>query len=124
MVERGEIWWTYIGRRRGSNDRKYRPVLVIQSDEFNRSRIGTIICVLITSDLRYVSAPGNVLAPASETGLSRDTVINIAQIVTLDRPQLSELVRLAAPRLVHEVDLGLLESLGLRPTPGIDQAPF
>lgn len=98
--------------------------MVVQADEFNRSRIGTVICVLITSDLRYISAPGNVLAPAPETGLPRDTVINVAQIVTLDRPQLSELVRLAPPRLVHEVDLGLRESLGLRPTRGLDQTSF
>ena len=87
--------------------------MVIQADDFNRSWIGTVICVLITSDLRYTRAPGNVLAPASETGLPRDTVINVAQVVTLDRRQLSERVRLASPRLVDEVSSGLLKSLGL-----------
>ena len=113
MVERGEVWWTDVGRRRGSDERRFRPVMVIQADDFNRSWIGTVICVLITSDLRYIQAPGNVLAPASGTGLPRDTVINVAQVVTLDRRQLSERVRLASPRLVDEVSSGLLKSLGL-----------
>jgi mRNA interferase MazF len=87
--------------------------MVIQADEFNRSLIGTVICVQITTDLRYVKAPGNVLAPASGTGLPRDTVINVAHVVTFDRRQLSERVGLAPPGLVDEVNLGLLKSLGL-----------
>ncbi len=88
--------------------------MVVQDDEFNGSRIGTVICVLITSDLRYIKAPGNVFAPASMTGLARDTVINIAQVVTLDRRQLSERAGVISPSLVAEVSVGLLKALGLR----------
>jgi len=87
--------------------------MVVQDDEFNGSRIGTVICVLITSDLRYIKAPGNVLAPASATGLPRDTVINVAQVVTLDRRQLSERAGVVSPSLAEEVNVGLLKSLGL-----------
>lgn len=120
LVARGEVWWTDVGRRPGSDERRCRPVMVVQADEFNRSRIGTVICVLITSDLRYIKAPGNVLAPASVTGLPRDTVINVAQVVTLDRRQLSERAGLATPSLVEQVDAGLLKSLGFRDA---DMAP-
>src|SRR4051812_38474956 len=74
VVERGEIWWADIGEASGSGPGFRRPVLVVQSDAFNRSRIRTIAGVVITSNMRLVDAPGNVLLPKKASGLSRDAI--------------------------------------------------
>lgn len=107
MVARSEIWWTDVGRS------QQRPVLVVQCDEFNMSKLGTVICVLITSDLRYSGAPGNVLITARESGLPRDTVVNVAHVVTLDRSQLSSKAGAISTSSMEVVSSGLRMAQGL-----------
>jgi mRNA interferase MazF len=82
-------------------------VLIVQADAFNRSRIATVLCVVLTSNLRLVDAPGNVLIPASRTGLPKDSVANVSQLITLDRRFLDEQIGRLPPRLMRAVDSGL-----------------
>ena len=90
MIQRGEVWWADPGGRRGSAPAFRRPVVVVQADAFNRSRIGTVVTVAVTSNLRLLDAPGNVLLPARAAGLGKDSVANVSQIVTLDRAELTQ----------------------------------
>jgi len=92
---------------RGSEPSFRRPVLVIQANSFNRSRIQTVIVAVISSNLRLADAPGNVLLPASVSGLPRDSVVNVSQLLTLDRDFLTEAVSKLPGRLMAEVDAGL-----------------
>lgn len=92
VIQRGEVWWADLGDPRGSAPGFRRPVLVVQSDAFNRSRISTVVVIAITSNLRLLDAPGNVLLSARSSGLSRDSVANVSQIVTVDRDVLTERV--------------------------------
>ena len=90
MIRQGEIWWAEVGVPTGSAPGFHRPVVVIQGDEFNEMKIGTVLCVAVTSRRKWASAPGNVALSAVETGLDRDSVANISQIITLDRKQLEQ----------------------------------
>ena len=92
MIQRGEIWWADLEDPRGSGPGFRRPVVVVQSDAFNRSRIGTVVVVVITSNLRLLDAPGNVLLGARTAGLPKDSVANVSQVVTVDREVLTERV--------------------------------
>jgi len=91
VVERGQIWWADLDAPEGSEPGFRRPVLVVQSDAFNRSRIRTVIAVALTSNLRLVEAPGNVLVPANTSGLPKDSVANVSQVLTLDKDYLADL---------------------------------
>lgn len=106
-MERGEIWWADLDEPRGSEPGFRRPLLVVQADAFNRSRIQTIVCVVLTSNLRLADAPGNVLVPKRESGLTRDSVANVSQIVTVDRAALTDRVAKLPSRLRDSVDRGL-----------------
>ncbi|HEY2232473.1 MAG TPA: type II toxin-antitoxin system PemK/MazF family toxin [Blattabacteriaceae bacterium] len=106
-MTRGEIWWADLPEPRGSEPGFRRPVLIIQADSFNRSGIRTVIVAVITSNLRLVDAPGNVLLPALVTGLPRDSVVNVSQLLTLDRSFLTELVDKLSGRLLGDVETGL-----------------
>lgn len=113
VVERGQIWWADLESPEGSEPGFRRPVLIVQSDAFNRSRIRTVIAVALTSNLRLVDAPGNVLVPAKASGLPKDSVANVSQVVTLDKGYLADLAgRLRGP-LLADVDAGLRLVLGL-----------
>ncbi|MFL6858161.1 MAG: type II toxin-antitoxin system PemK/MazF family toxin [Allosphingosinicella sp.] len=90
VIAQGEIWWADLDDPIGSAPGYRRPVLIVQCDAFNRSRIGTILCVPLTSNLRLAEAPGNVRLTASETGLDRDSVANVSQLLAADRSQLTE----------------------------------
>ena len=90
VVGQGEVWWADLSEPVGSAPGFRRPVVVVQSNPLNRSRIGTVVCVPITSNLKWASAPGNVLLRATLTGLSRDSVANVSQIVALDKSRLTE----------------------------------
>ena len=92
MISQGEIWWADLGEPVGSAPGFQRPVVVVQSDPFNRSRISTVVCVPLTSILRWADAPGNVALDSAATGLPKDSVANVSQIVTLDRSMLTERV--------------------------------
>jgi mRNA interferase MazF len=89
-MERGEVWWAQLPDPSASEPGFRRPVVIVQSDSFNRSRLRTIIAVVLTSNLRLAEAPGNLLIPASESGLPRDSVANVSQVITVDRGFLTE----------------------------------
>ncbi|MFM7591731.1 MAG: type II toxin-antitoxin system PemK/MazF family toxin [Isosphaeraceae bacterium] len=90
VVAQGDVWWADLAEPVGSAPGFRRPVVVIQCDSLNRSQLATVICVVLTSNLRWSAAPGNVLLSASQTGLDRDSVANVSQIVTIDKRQLTE----------------------------------
>ena len=89
MITQGDVWWADLGDPSGSEPGFRRPVVVVQCDAFNRSRIATVVCVPLTSNLRWADAPGNVLLQAATTGLPKDSVANVSQIVALDRDVLT-----------------------------------
>jgi mRNA interferase MazF len=90
VISRGDVWWADIPEPTGSGPGFRRPVVVVQGDPLNRSLISTVVCVPLTSNLRWAAAPGNVLLSARMTGLSRDSVANVSQIVTLDKTLLTD----------------------------------
>jgi mRNA interferase MazF len=92
VIAQGEVWWAELPEATGSGPGFRRPVIVVQGDALNRSRIATVVCVPLTSNLRWANAPGNVLLPASLTGLPKDSVANVSQLISLDKSLLSERV--------------------------------
>ena len=112
-VSRGEIWWASLPEPVGSEPGSRRPLLVVQADSFNRSRIRTVLAVVLTTHLGRAEAPGNVLLPREETGLPKDSVANVSQVVTADRRFLTERVSPIPAGLLAEVDRGLLLALDL-----------
>jgi mRNA interferase MazF len=92
VISRGEVWWADIPRPIASEPGFRRPVVVVQGDALNRSRIATVVCVPLTSNLKWTDAPGNVLLAARSTSLPKDSVANVSQIVALDRSFLTERV--------------------------------
>jgi mRNA interferase MazF len=90
VTAQGEVWWAEIPAPSGSEPGFRRPVVIVQGDAFNRSRVRTVVCVALTGNLRWADAPGNVLLTAGEAQLPRDSVANVTQIVTLDRASLIE----------------------------------
>lgn len=112
MISQGDVWWADLGTPTGSEPGFVRPVVVAQGDSFNRSRIGTVVCVPLTSNLRWADAPGNVLLPARATRLSEDSVANVSQLVTLDRDVLTEHVARLSRRRVEMILAGIDVVLG------------
>jgi len=104
---RGEIWWANLPDPVGSEPGYRRPVLVVQDDTFTQSRISTIIVVIITSNIQLAEAPGNVLLPKEATGLPRDSVANVSQILTVDKNFLVECIGSLPNNLQEEIDDGL-----------------
>ena len=92
VISQGEVWWADLPAPAGSGPGFRRPVTVVQGDALNRSRISTVVCVTLTSNLRWEDAPGNVYLPARATGLPRDSVANVSRIVTVDKGLLTERV--------------------------------
>lgn len=107
VVERREVWWAELDDPRRSEPGYRRPVLVVQADSFNRSRIRTVVTLVLSSNLRLLDAPGVVLVPAKQSGLPRDSVANASQVVTLDRDFLVERVGKVRPKLMAQVDAAL-----------------
>jgi mRNA interferase MazF len=106
-MERGEVWWADLSPSEKSEPAFRRPFLIVQSNGFNRSRIATTIAVVLTSNLRLADAPGNVFVPAEDSGLPKDSVINVSQVVTLDKIALTELAGKLTPRYIRAVNEGL-----------------
>ena len=106
-MERGEVWWADLADPRGSEPGFRRPLVVVQADAFNRSRIQTVVCVVLTSNLRLADAPGNVVVPKRESGLPKDSVANVSQVITVDRAALTERTAKLPPRLRERIDRGL-----------------
>lgn len=112
-MQRGEIWWANLRDPLGTEPGYRRPVVVVQADDFNRSDIDTVIVAAITSNLRLGAAPGNVPLQRGRSGLSRDSVVNVSQLLSIDRSVLDErLGRLPAADL-DLVDEGLRRVLSL-----------
>lgn len=112
-MRRGEVWWAELPSPTGSGPGFRRPVLVVQSNSFNASRIATVIVAVITSNLALAEAPGNVRVGKSESGLPQASVINVSQLLTLDRALLSRKIKALPAAAVQKVDLGLKLVLAL-----------
>jgi mRNA interferase MazF len=107
VIQRGEIWWASLPEPVGSEPGYRRPVLIVQSDDFNRSRIATVIAVVITSNTKLAQAPGNVFLPQKLTGLSKDSVANVSQVVTVDKSMLTERIGSLPSNILEQVEKGL-----------------
>ena len=112
VIAQGHVYWADLPDPAGSSPGFRRPVLVVQGDALNRSRIRSVICVPLTSNLRWAEAPGSVLLPARATGLPKDSVANASQIITLDRELLTEEVGKLAKRQLELVLAGIDIVLG------------
>ena len=106
-MNRGEVWWADLDEPRGSEPGYRRPVLIVQSNAFNRSRIGTIMGVALSSNLRLLEAPGNVLVARRESGLPKDSVANVSQVITLDRDVFTEKAGAVPQTTMRAVNAGL-----------------
>ena len=113
MTQRGEIYWVDLGEPRGRRPAKRRPVLVVQADSYNASRLGTVVAVVITSNTSLAALPGNVFLPASSSGLPRDSAVNVTAIVTLDKADLGDPSGVLPRYLADDVSRGLRRVLGL-----------
>ncbi len=107
VVARRQVWWADLDEPRESGPGFRRPVLIVQADSFNRSRLRTVIGVALSSNTRLLDAPGNILLPAASTGLPRDSVANVSQILTLDRNYLVDRAGRISPRLMARVEVGI-----------------
>ena len=107
VIAQCEVWWADLADPIGSAPGYRRPVVVIQSDPLNRSQLATVVCVVLTSNLRWSIAPGNVLLSAKHTGLDRDSVANVSQLVTIDKRQLTERVGSIPKRQMEAVFSGI-----------------
>jgi mRNA interferase MazF len=112
-MRRGEIWWASLPPPAGSGPGYRRPVVLIQTNEFNESRIKTVVGVVITSNLRLAGAPGNVRCGRKETGLPRDSVVNVSQVVTVDKGLFLQRVGTIPTHVLTQVEEGLRRVLGL-----------
>lgn len=113
MISRGEIFWADLGVAPGSRPAKRRPVLVVQSDPYNASRLATVIAAVITSNTALATMPGNAFLPAAATGLPRDSVVNVTALVTLNKTDLTDRIGQLPVSLMQEVDRGLRRVLEL-----------
>lgn len=117
VARRGEIWWASLPEPSGSEPGYRRPVLVVSSDDFNRSAISTVLAVAITSNTALSAAPGNVLLERRDCGLRKDSVANVSQLVTIDKSRLRSRVRALPSAIVSRVDAGLRLVLALMEAP-------
>ena len=107
LIQRREIWWADLDIPRGSEPGDRHPLLIVQADAFNRSRIRTVIGVVLTTNLRLLDAPGNVLVPPEESGLPDPSTAVVSQVVTLDREFLSRKSGRISPALMTQIEAGL-----------------
>jgi mRNA interferase MazF len=112
VVSQGDVWWADLDNPSGSEPGFRRPVIVVQCDAVNRSRIATVVCVPLTSNVKWADAPGNVLLRAGVTGLPKDSVANVSLVVALDRDQLTERAGKLPPRHLTAVVNGIDVILG------------
>ena len=107
MIKRGEIWWASMEIQRGSEPGYRRPVVIVSSNAFNKSKINTVLAVVITSNIKLSLAPGNLTLPKKGTGLSKESVVNVSQIITLDKSFITEKIGRLNPSQLGELDEGL-----------------
>lgn len=112
-MKRGEVWWADLPCPIGSGPGYKRPVLVVQANPFNASRIATVIVATLTSNLALADAPGNVRVAKTDSGLRQPSVVNVSQLITLDRTILADKVKTVPGTIMDKVDDGLRLVLGL-----------
>jgi mRNA interferase MazF len=112
-MNRGEVWWADLPAPTGSGPGMRRPVLVVQADPFNRSRIATVMVVVITSNLALAAAPGNVRLGKAASGLPKPSVVNVSQLLTIDRGLLTVRVGSLPVEAMRSVDDGLRLALSI-----------
>jgi len=106
-MRRGEIWWASLREPAGSGPGFRRPILIVSANSFNESRINTVVAAVMTSNLRLAEAPGNVRVPSKGTGLAKPSVVNVSQVITVDKIFLTERIGQLPPRVLVEVEEGL-----------------
>lgn len=112
-MNRGEVWWASLEPPKGSGPGYRRPVLIVQANSFNKSAISTVLVVVITSNLALAQAPGNIRISKSDSGLSKASVVNVSQVLTIDRQILTERVATLPSRIMVRVNEGLRLVLGV-----------
>ena len=112
-MKRGEIWWASMGEPRGSEPGYRRPVVVVSTNEFNRSLIQTAIVSVVTSNLRLVDAPGNFKITKKQSNLSKDSVVNVSQLITLDKTFLTEKIGKLNSKNINFLNEGIKLVLGI-----------
>ncbi len=110
----GEIWWVNLPTPSKSESGFRRPVLIIQNNSFNISKINTIICVIITSNIELAKAPGNIILDKSESKLPKKSVVNVSQILTLDKRFLSKYISTLNSKILNKVESGIKLVLDLQ----------
>jgi len=107
VIARGEIWWASLPAPNASEPGCRRPLLVIQSDDFNQSQINTVISTVLTSNLQLADAPGNVLLSKKESGLPKKSVVNVSQLITVDKSFFTEKICDISTLKLKEVEAGI-----------------
>ncbi len=107
VIKRGEIWWAELPDPTRSEPGYKRPLIVIQSNDFNNSNIGTVIAVIITSNIHLASAPGNILLSTKKSKLSKKSVVNVSQLITVDKSFFTEKVHTLSNKLMEQIDDGI-----------------
>ncbi|WP_198145895.1 type II toxin-antitoxin system PemK/MazF family toxin [Desulfonatronovibrio magnus] len=113
VIKRGEIWWAELPEPQGSGPGYKRPLVIIQANEFNESKINTVIAAVITTNLRLAAAPGNIILPKKKSKLPKESVINVSQIITIDKSFLTEKVNSLPMSVMLQVDEGMRLVLNL-----------
>ncbi len=113
VIERGQIWWADLPEPRGSSPGYEHPIVIIQSDDFNKTNINTVIGAVITSNLVLAEMPGNVLIKKNQSELTKDSVVNVTQIVTIDNTELLEYVGKISERKMEQIERGFRLVLSL-----------
>lgn len=112
-MKKGEIWWASLGEPRGSEPGFRHPVIIVSSNEFNDSRINTVLAVVVTSTRRLADAPGNILLEKKHSRLSKDSVVNVSQLITIDKEFLVEKISKLNAQHLNALNEGLRLVLGL-----------
>jgi len=107
VIKRGEIWWAELPEPFGSEPGYKRPLLIVQSNEFNNSNINTVIAAVITANVRLAAAPGNTLLSAKKSKLPKKSVVNISQLITIDKSFLTEKVHILSNKVMEQIDNGI-----------------
>lgn len=112
-MKRGELWWASLPEPTGSGPGFRRPVVVVQSNPFNESRISTVVVAIVTSNLALADAPGNFRLAKTDSGLVKPSVVNVSQLITLDRQLLVERIKALPAQCVARLNEGLRMVLGV-----------
>ena len=112
-MKRGDIWWASMGDPRGSEPGYHHPVIIVSANEFNQSLIKTVIVVVVTSNLRLADAPGNFKIMKKHSNLNKDSVVNVSQLITLDKTFLTEQVGKLNSKYICFLNEGVKLVLGI-----------